>query len=254
MSDVTWRIRLKQAIRFGVPYGLVALARRWRVPASAPEPPAGTPMLLPVRPLEALFPGISHQPFAFVPSQIPTQHHWALPLAERLVLGAICQHLRPRRSFEIGTYTGASTLVMALNTPDDAHIDTLDLTEAERRAIGAPDFALGHHVMQSACAAKVTQRYGDSRSFDFAPYAGAMDLVFIDANHTYPFVRRDSEVAFTLLRAGGVIIWDDYVWQAEHPECAGVAEYLNGLKDTGKCFQIAGTRLAIWRESFADQG
>jgi predicted O-methyltransferase YrrM len=78
-----------------------------------------------------------------------------------------------------------------------------------------------------------------------------MDLVLIDANHTYPFVRQDTESAFRLVRRGGAIIWDDYIWSPEHPECEGVTRCLNELACSRPIFQIRGTRLAIYREGVA---
>jgi predicted O-methyltransferase YrrM len=40
-----------------------------------------------------------------------------MPEHELLVLGAVTQALRPERVVEFGTFTGASTFLMALNNP-----------------------------------------------------------------------------------------------------------------------------------------
>jgi hypothetical protein len=90
---------------------------------------------------------------------------------------------------------------------------------------------------------KIKQLYGDSATFDFRPYEGRMDFVFVDGSHAYKYVMNDSRKALSLLRNGkGVILWHDY------PSWQGVADALNELflKDTtfGKLRNIEGTQFA----------
>lgn len=59
-------------------------------------------------------------------------------------------------------------------------------------------------------AAKIVQLHGDSRTFDYESYARSIDLVFVNAGHTYDLVANDTRHALTLLRPGGVIIWHDF--------------------------------------------
>jgi predicted O-methyltransferase YrrM len=207
--------------------------------------------LLPTRPLAELLPGAAEVDVTFPASQVARRRDMVLPLAELLTVAALCRHLMPRRVFEIGTYTGSTTLLMAMNTPDDATIATLDLPPATPLADDAkggqtPTFTAGSAYRGTIHERKITQLYGDSRTFDFSPWFGTIDLVLVDANHTYPFVKADSTTAFKLIRAGGVIVWDDYVWSPEYPECAGVAEYLHELRKSTTCYHIAGTRLAAY--------
>jgi predicted O-methyltransferase YrrM len=177
---------------------------------------------------------------------------WTMPLAELAALGAICARARPRRIFEIGTYTGLSTLAMALNVPAGVEIFTLDLPPADRAAHahglgrgGFPDFEVGGRLRGVAVGARVHQLFGDARTFDPEPFRASIDLVLIDADHTYEFVRADTEHALVMLRPGGVIVWDDYVWTARAPECAGVTRCVNELAATRAVHRVAGTRLAI---------
>lgn len=131
-------------------------------------------------------------------------------------------------------------MLIAMNIGPEDQIFTLDLLPTEMTGyIPGSAFAGTPH------ARKITQLYGDSREFDFSPWYGKMDLVFIDANHTYPFVRADSDTAFKLLTLGGVVIWDDYIWLPEHPECAGVAAYVHDLSARKACFQLQDTRFAV---------
>jgi predicted O-methyltransferase YrrM len=214
---------------------------------------ASVPYSLPVRGLEELYPGIQGAEVRLSASHLSGCGDWSLPLRELFALATICSHMRPRCVYEIGTYTGAATLALAMNTPPDARIVTLELGERERAAWGgeAAMFSVGALYRGTPYEPKVHPLFGDSLTFDHSPYFDSMDLVLIDANHTYPFVRQDTESAFRLVRRGGAIIWDDYIWSPEHPECEGVTRCLNELACSRPIFQIRGTRLAIYREGVA---
>jgi predicted O-methyltransferase YrrM len=202
--------------------------------------------------IQRLFPGIET-----VPAIVHCAHIIAvpgqLPLTESVVLASICKYLKPRRIFEIGTYRGASTLTMAMNTPADTEILTLDLDPAQRGAakyglemgdITGMPFTVGCLYRGTDSEAKIRQLYGDSALFDFAPFYRTADLVFIDGNHAYENVKSDSNNAFRIVRKGGVVIWDDY-----HPECGpGVMRYLSKLNNPKGVFQIVGTRFALYME------
>jgi len=177
---------------------------------------------------------------------------WTMPPAELVALAAICARTRPRRIFEVGTYTGLSTLAMALNAPAGAEIFTLDLPPAARPTHvhglgvgGFPDFEVGRHLRGHRLDVRIHQLFGDTRTFDPTLFRASMDLVLVDADHTYDFVRADTEHALTMLRPGGVIVWDDYVWTARAPECAGVTRCVNELAAGRAVHRVAGTRLAV---------
>jgi predicted O-methyltransferase YrrM len=91
-------------------------------------------------------------------------------------------------------------------------------------------------------AARIHQLYGDSRAFDFSPWAGRVDLVLVDGGHEPDVVTADSRHAFELLRPGGLIIWDDYV--AGWP---GVMSAVDALD--ARVFQIANTDLAVYDDA-----
>jgi predicted O-methyltransferase YrrM len=196
--------------------------------------------LLPSRELEDLFPGAGAVQIAFPAIEIQRARSMVLPLGELLTIAAICRQRRPRRIFEIGTFTGATSLLIAMNIGADDQLFTLDLPPTD--TLG---YTAGAVFAATPYARKITQLYGDSTQFDFSPWYGTIDLVFIDGNHTYPFVKADSEAAFRLLAPGGVIVWDDYVWLPEFTECAGVSAYVHELSRRKPCFQLPGMRLAV---------
>ncbi len=56
------------------------------------------------------------------------------------------------------------------------------------------------------------------------------DLVFVDANHTYEYVKKDFENYVKMLEKGGVIAFHDI----ESPDWPGINKFWNELKETGK--------------------
>ena len=223
------------------------LAQRFLREAGAT--PETARLQLPVRTLAELFPGIENTRLVFDAGGIARPRDMVLPLPEALSLSAIASYLQPHRSFEIGTFTGVSTLALALNAPD-AQIWTLDLPDEALQQF-AFRFEVGS-VWQNAARrdeklrSHIMQLRGDSRRFDYAPYENQMDLVLVDANHAYDWARDDSRHALQMLAPNGVIIWDDYDW-SEHPDCAGVARALHELSREIEIFHLAGTRLAVHR-------
>jgi predicted O-methyltransferase YrrM len=204
---------------------------------------------LPRATLEGLFPGVEEL-------TITMKHEVrqrALLHAEAYVLSLVTAYLRPARIFEIGTASGQGTLLMARQA-QDAQIDTLDLGAAAP-TLGVqqdePPWAdvevIGDAFKISEHAGRVTQHLGDSATFDFSPFAGSIDLVFVDGAHTYEYVRSDSLNALSLLRPGGVIVWDDCNYQ--NP---GVAKALLELNRAGTAvYRVHGTRFATHRSPAA---
>jgi len=154
------------------------------------------------------------------------------------VINAICATYKPEKIFEIGTFDGRTTLNMAVNT--DAEIFTLDLPEGQETAfetvaedipyLKKPVSHIGRRFQSAAgddlpSVNRITQLYGDSATFDYSPWLGAMGLVFVDGSHTYEYVINDTDAAFRLLRPeGGIILWHDY------GEWIGVTKALNELR------------------------
>jgi len=177
------------------------------------------------------------------------------PLEDLLYLALITKALAPQRIFEIGTFRGRSTLNFALNSVDDCVIYTLDLppegraavvrspelTPADKKVIG--ESLTGIDYRGSDVEPKIVQLYGDSRVFDFSPFYGRMDLVFVDALKHYAAVRHDTEEALRMVRAGGAIVWHAFANYGDyHDVTRAVLDCLPG----SEIVQIANTDLALY--------
>jgi len=152
------------------------------------------------------------------------------------VVALLAKARRARFIFEFGTYTGATTMEIALNCPD-AEIVTLDLPETMEQDFNAAAASCGAQVtdrylfksprgslIQGEPAKRIRQLRQDSATFDPQPYANKVDLIYVDASHSYSAVREDTQKALAMCAPGGMIVWDDY-W---YP---GVWRYLNELAE-----------------------
>ena len=176
-----------------------------------------------------------------------------------LVLAALSRALDCQTIFEIGTLRGETSWLLAHNNPK-ARVLTLDLPGPAAVPMAKLELTdpvyfrswnRGESFAGTPEAHRITQLYGDSAVFDFSPYAGSVDLVFIDGSHSYSYVRSDTEAALTMLSPTGTIVWDDYT---HYP---GVYTYLNSLspKMDRPILHILPTRLAVYsRKSILRQG
>lgn len=179
------------------------------------------------------------------------------PCAEEiLIINQLVQRAQPKVLFEIGTFTGRTTLNLAACSPDDAKVFTLDLKPEDlgntKYAMYASEVLYVDKPVSGACFAssplvrKITQLYGDSAVFDFSPWRNQVDFIFIDGAHTYEYVYNDTRRALELLRNGrGTIIWHDYLMveglTRALNELAAQEPRLKGMR------HIEGTTMTIWR-------
>ncbi len=115
--------------------------------------------------------------------------------------------LGARRIIEIGTFTGYSALAMALAMPADGRLIACDIS-ADYTAIAR------RHWQQAGVAERIELRLVPAadtlRALAAAGRAGEFDLVFIDADkESYGDYY---ELALPLLRAGGLVIVDNVLW------------------------------------------
>lgn len=174
------------------------------------------------------------------------------------ILSKLVKFTDPAVLFEIGTFDGRTTLNLAAQSRPDARVYTLDLPRAGLAAAGLPLAVHDRKYVDKAESGvrfhgtdveeKITQLYGDSATFDYKPYLGKVDFVFVDGSHSYHYVLNDSWAAWRLVRGAGRIVWHDYV-SSGHQCWPGLVRALEELHATEPAFRglrhIAGTALAI---------
>ena len=151
-----------------------------------------------------------------------------ISLSESIVIAYLVKKFTPEYIFEIGTFRGRTTATMALNTngrlkniytldvlvpPDDLYGEDQDYCNPEN--VG--------EVYRNAVDAKskkkmksITQLWGDSREFDFTPYHGKMDMVFVDGGHSYDVCISDVRNAQQMVSDEGIILIHDFaMWKPD---------------------------------------
>jgi predicted O-methyltransferase YrrM len=171
----------------------------------------------------------------------------SISLMEAGALAALIAATRAKRVFEFGTYKGASTTQLALNLAPGGEVFTLDLPPelklgelrvekvAEREIAADP---MKGELVPTDLRSKIRFLQADSAQFETKPYAGTMDLVFVDGAHSYEYVRNDTTKALELLRPGGCVAWHDCA--PNHPE---VVRFLRNTKLSVSL--VRGTSLAF---------
>jgi predicted O-methyltransferase YrrM len=165
---------------------------------------------------------------------------------------------RASHCFEFGTCTGKTAYLWARNAPADAQIVTLTLApeQAAAYARGAGDsdedtrFALAESAFTDFLysgtpeAARITQLFGDSKTFDESAYEQWADLVFVDGSHAESYVESDSAKAMRIVKPGGLVLWHDYAGPTHAP---GVFTALNRLAQRLPLRRVEGTTFVAWR-------
>jgi hypothetical protein len=168
---------------------------------------------------------------------------------ELFVLGATTAVLKPKRVFEIGTFEGRTTSVFILNAPASADVLTLDLpadSDANAANIDSDvtlikERKLGKVLRGLGLDSRYRQLLDDSLAFDPAPYAGSVELGFIDGAHARHYVENDTRKMAVMMADRGLVFWHDYGGKGRFRE---LTEYLNSLGSTIQIYRVAETTLA----------
>lgn len=158
----------------------------------------------------------------------------------------LAKALEAQTIFEIGTYNGVTALVVARNLPR-VTVHTLDLPPETTPQLAVSESDPGNFSRFARRAYegqpegdRIVQHLGDSATFDFSPYFGTCQLVYIDGAHSYEYVANDTRIAIKLLSSNGTIVWDDY-WR----RVPDVARFLHASKIQG-LYRLPDSRLVCW--------
>ena len=137
------------------------------------------------------------------------------PINDYYFLCLIAKAINTVKYFEIGTWVGLSAFNIAKNLNKDTEIYSLDIPadHPEIALFNIPNEIFGYY---SKDLKNVHLLRCDSKKFDYTPYQKQFDLVFVDGNHTYDYVKNDTKIALELIRdENSVIAWHDYILSGE---------------------------------------
>ena len=156
--------------------------------------------------------------------------------ATRHVWEQLIPQVKPRKILEIGSYEGASAcfLIDKLATDAGIEIHCVDTWEGgvEHKAggIGETDMSLVesrfHHNMARAISKArnkvdlvVHKKFSDDCLSQLISEGkkNYFDFVYVDGSHLAPDVLCDAVLGFKLLKVGGLMVFDDYLWSENLP-------------------------------------
>ena len=141
--------------------------------------------------------------------------------------------LRPQKMLEVGSFEGASAcfLIDKLASKHDIElycVDTwgggiehqeahVDMHGVEQRFQANVDEAIRHAT--KSVRLELRKGHSDHQLAKLLAEgkAGYFDFVYIDGSHQAPDVLCDAVLGFKLLRVGGLMAFDDYLWSENKP-------------------------------------
>ncbi|WP_304826697.1 class I SAM-dependent methyltransferase [Phenylobacterium sp.] len=193
---------------------------------------------LPVLNPRALFDDFESQPVTLVEL---SQGPWSSPVADTVMLAKFAMCAKPKRVLEVGSYRGFTTKMLARHTAEDARIVAFDR-----------DPRHGEAYRGTAWEAKIERRVGDMCEEAFVQdMPGSYDLIFLDADHSYDAVKRDTEILLPLIAKDGLFIWHDYANWGRFSRKNGVPEYLHECSRNIPIANVNGSWLAVYSPAWA---
>lgn len=172
---------------------------------------------------------------------------------ELLLISSLVSYFKPKNLLEIGTFDGLSTLHLALNSPLDSKIHTLDISSdqlVDKNLLAPSDLKYilepskkKKLYKETAFVEKIIEHEGHSLFFSFSQFQ-EVDFVFIDGGHHFQIVKNDTEKSLSILKPGGIILWHDY-----SPNQQGVYNYLNQLSSSLSLLHLKGTSLVFYKKN-----
>ncbi len=188
--------------------------------------------------------GVTVSPFAFLDGgSLPTD------LALIRLLAPLTQ---AETYFEIGTWRGESVM-QAAQVFKQAY--TLNLPDEEMRRRGWEEAYINLHRYFSARQANVIHLQGDSRKFNTEALEGNCDFVFVDGDHHYDSVVNDTQLAFRLIRKGGIIVWHDYAHSPEQVRWNVFHGIMKGAPESAKphLYSVSNTLCAAYLPNYTGE-
>lgn len=171
---------------------------------------------------------------------------WSSPLADVALLAKLVACREPTRLLEVGSYRGFTTKLLAEHAPIGATVVAIDI-----------DPQHGEAYRDVPVADKIERRVGTTEYGSFSTDEhGSFDFIFIDADHSYQAVKKDTEFLLPMLASAGLMVWHDYGNWGRISGLNGVPRYLHELAEKRAVAYLPGTQLAIyspgWEPGAAD--
>jgi predicted O-methyltransferase YrrM len=163
-----------------------------------------------------------------------------------LLLKILAEKFSECTYFEIGTWRGES----AVNVAEVANeVLTLNLSEEQMRMRNWGKKYIDLHGFFSKKNKSIKHLFGDSAEFDFSQWNKKCDLIFVDGDHRYDAVKRDTKNVFELRKnEKSIIVWHDYGMSTETTRWEVLLGILDGLptSEHKNLYAVSNTLCAIY--------
>ena len=124
------------------------------------------------------------------------------------LLMKLAKEIPCKRYFEIGTWIGESASNLSTIVNECVSLSLSDEQLQEKKFYTKE--MIQSQRFYSKNIKNITHIYGDSKTIDYTKF-GKFELIFIDGNHSYDYVKSDTMHAFKLLNNNNsMIVWHDY--------------------------------------------
>ncbi len=151
--------------------------------------------------------------------------------------------------FEIGTWRGESVVNVADNATE---CYTLNLSKPEMESLGLGEKYTDLHGFFSKGKENISHLTGNSLTFDFKALRKQFDLIFIDGDHRYGYVKNDTEKIFEhLVHDHSIVVWHDYAYSPEKFRPEVLAAILDGTPQEYRkyLYHVSNTLCAVFIRS-----
>lgn len=147
---------------------------------------------------------------------------------------------------EIGSWRG-ETMSNVATVAEECYSLTLGVEDMQRLGMSG-EFRDSHGLFTKGIK-NLKVFYHDSLTFDFGRLPRRPNLVFVDGDHSYEAVKKDTENAFKVLNSeDDVIVWHDYGYNTEEVRVDVMAAIYDGTPDHLKkhLYHVSNTMCAIY--------
>ena len=149
------------------------------------------------------------------------------------------------RYLEIGTWRGESIACVSQVAEE---CTSISLSEKQMKDRGFSGEVIKNSRFFSKNLPNINHIGADSQTFDFSSL-GKFDLIFVDGDHSYESIKKDTENIFPLLKdEKSIIVWHDYLWNNGKIRWETLRAILDGSKEGNRShiYHISNTKSAVF--------